>query len=308
MSILLAVLNFFVWSSVFSLSKIAVQLSSVIFFISIRLILSGSILLVYAFIRYKKACFTTLKENVLVISLFGLLTYYFANIFENWGLRSLTSSKACFIYSLTPFFSALLSYIHLKEQMTVKKWIGLLIGFLGFLPILSLQPGQTSIFRSNFFLISLPDLAVLLATFLSSYGWVILKVLTHKKKHLKISIITGFSMLISGIVASIHALCTNEFIKNGADPYLFIKIVFILTITSNIICTNIYGILLKKHSATFLSLIGILSVFFSSIHGYIFLGEKPSSILFISSFVIALGIWLFHKSEKEQKILLETIS
>jgi len=151
----------------------------------------------------------------------------------------------------------------------------------------------------------LPDLSLLLATFLSLYGWVILKELTHKKKNINITTINGSSMLIAGLIASIHAFLTHSYLIKGANPYTFIQMLIVLTLISNIICCNLYGILLKKHSATFLSFIGILCIFFSAIHGYIFLGEKPSTTIFLSSFIIALGIWLFYKSEQHQTSLLK---
>ena len=71
--------------------------------------------------------------------LITILSIYLTNILEFWGLQHLSAAKTCFIYSISPFFAAIFSYIHFGEKMNAQKSIGMFIGFLGFIPTILMQ-------------------------------------------------------------------------------------------------------------------------------------------------------------------------
>lgn len=73
-----------------------------------------------------------------------------------------------------------------------------------------------------------------------------------------------------------------------------------MTFISNIICYNVYGLMLKKYTATFLSFVGLLSPIFASLNSWVLLGERPSWIIFASTTVVALGLWMVYQAELKQ--------
>ena len=93
----------------------------------------------------------------------------------------------------------------------------------------------------------------------------------------------GSSMFIGGI----FALITSYFVDSwgplpvAAGNYLpFLQQTLLMTLISNIICYNLYGMLLRKYTATFLSFVGLLSPIFASLNGWIFLEKSlPSRTL-----------------------------
>jgi drug/metabolite transporter (DMT)-like permease len=300
MSFLLIVGLYATWTSSFAIGKMTLLYTSPIFITSIRMLLAGFILIAFLYIRKRKNLKITLSQ-LFPILILAVLSIYLTNILEFWGLQHLSAGKTCFIYSLSPFFSAIFSYLHFKEKMNLKKSIGMIIGFIGFIPVLLVQSGSENLFGGISF-ISWPELAVMGAALFSVYGWVLLRILV-KKNSLSPITANGYSMLIGGAIALIHSLLVDKWsptpiVAGGVFPV--IQGTLVLTFLSNIVCYNLYGWLLKKYTATFLSFVGLLSPFFASLTGYIFLGESPSWIIFASTIVVGSGLLLVYQAELKQ--------
>lgn len=87
--------------------------------------LGGSILLAYQYF-YAHKHFRYKRKHIkyyLRLILFGI---YITYILRFWALAHMPSFKACFLYNISPFFSAFYSYIFFKEKMT-KKTMGWII-------------------------------------------------------------------------------------------------------------------------------------------------------------------------------------
>ncbi len=132
---LYVLLLYALFASVFTIAKTALEHVQPLFLIGTRMFFAGFVLLSYQFL-VKKQTLSLGRKTWWRLILLAIFNIYLTNVCEFWGLRYLTSFKTCFIYSLSPFLSALFSYFLFSEKLTSKKWIGLVIGFLGFLPIL----------------------------------------------------------------------------------------------------------------------------------------------------------------------------
>lgn len=288
------------WSSVFSLGKIALQYSPPIFLTGFRMALAGLLILLYLSFRNRTFFNLNLKQWFSLGAL-AFFSIYITNILEFWGLQYLTAAKTCFIYSLSPFFAALFSYIHFKEKMTARKWIGLGIGFLGFIPVITTQSGSEELLNA-FSYFSWPTLAIMGAALTSVYGWVILRLIV-KDQSVSPLMANGTSMLIGGALALIHSLFVDNWnplpiVSLQIGPFL--QSTLIILLVSNILCYNLYGLMLRKYTATFLSFIGLLSPIFASINGWLFLGESFSWQIFLSTAIVSLGLWIVYQAELKQ--------
>ncbi len=299
MSVFLIVAMYAVWSSVFSLGKLALTFSSPIFLTGFRMMLAAILLLGYLAIR-KRSQFKMEKKQWISLFLLGFFSVYLTNICEFWGLQHLSAAKACFIYSLSPFFAAFFSYIYFKEKMNRKKWIGLGIGFIGILPVLFTQTGSEELFQTNF--LSLPTLSVMAAVLFSVYGWILLRV-NLKNTEISPLMANGISMLFGGALALIHSFFADTWspipIQAGHSGEV-IRGVIIMTGLFNIVCYNLYGLMLRKYTATFLSFMGLLSPIFASLNGWLFLGEPLSWTIFLSTFIVSSGLSLVYYAELKQ--------
>ena len=292
---------FALWSLAFPIGKYMLNFSTPIFLTGIRMILAGTILLIYLFLR-RQAPKTLSKKQLLALTMLALLSIYFTNILELWGLSKLSASKTCFIYSLSPFIAAILSYLHFNEKITTIKYVGIGIGMIGFLPIILNENNTSNMLFFSLQTIGLPELAIVGAAFLSVYGWVILRIIV-KNENVSPLFANGYSMLIGGILALLTSYFTDNWspipIVKGSFTELAKSLIF-LTLISNIICYNLYGYLLKKYTATILSLFGLMSPIFTSIHSYLLLGENISPKIILSTLVVAFGLFIVYNEELKQ--------
>lgn len=294
MGILSVISLYLLWSSSFPIGKWLLNYSTPVFLTGFRMFFAGLLIALFILIR-NRGLPKLSKKQWLSLGLLGLLSIYLSNVFEFYGLRSLSAAKTCFIYSLSPFLAALLSFIHFGEKMTKAKWAGLMIGFLGFIPSLDLSSDLK-------FSLSIPEIAVILAVVTSVYGWIILRMMV-KENEISPLIANGFSMLFGGMMALGHSFLIETWNPIPMDlkhlPSVFGGIAA-MTIISNFICYNLYGMMLKRFTATFLSFFGLLSPIFASFNAWILLNESPSFKILLSTTIVSFGLWLFYKTELKQ--------
>ncbi len=304
MSIPIVIIMYAVWSSVFSLGKMTLQYCPPLFLTGARMLIAGVLLLAFLAI-FKRSSFKLNRIQILSIALLAFFSIYLTNALEFWGLQYLSAAKTCFIYSLSPFFAALFSYLHFNEKMNKRKWLGLGIGFLGFIPVLLTQTGSEELLNA-FSFFSWPTLAIMGAALCSVYGWVVLR-LVVKDHAISPLMANGASMLLGGLIAFGHSFLVEDWnplpvqVQNFAP---FIQGTLLMTLVSNIICYNLYGVLLKRFTATFLSFMGLLSPIFASLNGLIFLGEPISWTIILSTGVVSLGLWIVYRAELKQGYIL----
>lgn len=300
-------LLFAVWSLVFPLSKWMTEHGSPLLLTAMRMVFAGLILCVYIFFKNRNA-FVMSKRGWISVFLLAFLNVFLSNALEMWGIARISAAKACFIYSFSPFFTAFLSYLHFKEKMTPKKWLGLCIGFFSCLPPIFMS-GSEGIFASSQ-ISYLPELSVVLAAFFAVWGWVLLRIVV-KDENISPMSANGSSMLLGGLFSCIALFAwdgSSGFSLNSGSIGKLSAMIVLVTFISNILCTNFYGYLLRTYTATLLSLFGLLSPFFASIHSWILLGEAPSLLILASSCMTIAGLFIVYQEEKKQGYLKQELS
>lgn len=297
--ILLVIILFALFASIFSLQKISLNYSEPFFLIGFRMAFSGLLLLIYSFYKFNivkivKSIKVTHIKFFIYLSVFNI---YLTNVFEIWGLNNMSSAKACMIYSLSPFITAIVAFFILKELLTKKKIFGLMLGFLGLVPMLFLKTYE-EFNVGKVFAFSFSEIALILSVLFSVLGWIFLK----KIITLGYSFIfaNGVSMSIGGIIILFHSFLFGE--AWNPFPVLNIKYflfyTFITCIISNVICYNLFGYLLKYFSTTFMTFSGLMTPFFASFFGWMFLNEIITWHFFLSILLFFLGLIIFYKEEK----------
>ena len=294
------VLLYALFASVFTASKQALEYAPPFFLVGSRMMIAAVSMLAFAAF-FKKESIKIKPGSLKKLLGLALFNIYLTNVFEFWGLQYLTSFKTCFIYSLSPFLSALLSYFVLSEVMTKRKWTGLIVGFLGFIPILLSKTSQEEL-AGDFLIFSWAELAVIGACVASVYGWILLRQLINEEGYTPFSA-NGLSMLIGGGLALTHSLFTEDWnptpIHGPIMP--FIECTIFLIVVSNCIAYNLYGYLLKRFSATFMSFAGLTTPLFSALFGWIFHAEVPTISFYISFLIVFFGLFLFYQEELSKR-------
>jgi len=288
------------WSSVFAFGKGILTLTTPLFLTASRMIIAGVLMLGFLAWR-KRSSFKLNKRQWGSIGVLALFSIFLTNILEFWSLQYLTAAKTCFIYSLSPFFSAFFSYFHFKEKMNKRKWIGMLIGFLGVIPVLVTQTGSEELFNA-FQFFTWPTLAIIGAALFSVYGWIILRLIV-KDHEISPIMANGSSMFLGGILALVSSLLLdpwNPIPVTAGKMGPFVLGTLGMTFLYNVICYNVYGWMLKRFTATFLSFMGLLSPIFASFSGWMFLGEPLSWQIFLSTGIVSIGLWIVYQEELKQ--------
>lgn len=294
------------FASVFTIAKTGLTHVEPFFLVGTRMMLAGIILLSYQFF-VKKQTFSFNRQTWRRLIFLAVFNIYLTNVFEFWGLRYLTTFKTCFIYSLSPFLSALFCYFLFSERLTSKKWIGLMIGFLGFMPILLSQTSSEEQTGQLFFF-SWAELAVMVAAICSVYGWILLKQLVNENQ-LSPLMANGMSMFIGGTLALGHSFSVENWDPLPVTNYpIFVECTILLILISNLICYNLYGSLLKQYSPTFMSFAGFTTPLFTALFGWFLLDEIVTWPFYLSFLIVFTGLLLFDQEELKQSYQLATLS
>jgi drug/metabolite transporter (DMT)-like permease len=292
--IFIAIFEYAILASTFTISKVAVGYADPLFLIAVRMLCASPLMLLID--RYQKGTTNFIEKNdIKKIFLIGIFHIAIPFIGEFWALQFVSSAKTAIIYALTPFFAAILSYVLLKQKLSMLQIIGLSIGLLGLLPIV-ISHDELLQSAGEILMISLPEAVLIIAVISASYAWFLVSDLM--KKGYGISRINGSAMFIGGLISLILWFFLGESgqaIKG--NPWSFIGWTFLLIVVANIISYNLYGWLLKHMSITLMSAIGFFTPVFASIYGYVLLNEELGLSHIFALIMIGTGIWLFYREE-----------
>jgi drug/metabolite transporter (DMT)-like permease len=292
----LVILLYALCASMFTISKFVLGYSQPIFFMAMRMIGAGVLLGGYYIFRAKKAIAqyaqSTLSDWFLFVQII-LFHVYITYICDLCALQQLTSIESSFIYNLSPFLSALFSYIWFAERMTSKKWMGLLLGFSSLLPDLITEPVR---FSHKLY----PLIITFIAVVSSAYGWVIVRKLVKDRGYSPIYV-NSIGMFCGGLAALITSYITESWVSSPVSNWsFFIQGTLLIIVVSNLLFYNLYGFLLTFYTATFLSLAGFLCPFFTALFGYFILHEPIPHYFIISNILVCIGLLVFYQEEIKQ--------
>ncbi len=305
--IILVLLVHVAFSMIFPIGRAVAPIASPIFFTAVRMLLAGTALLVYHYLRYGFS--KGLKMAAWPILGFSMTGIFLTNVPEFWGLQYLPAAKAAFIYSLSPFAAAVFSYFFFNEVMTLNKLLGMAIGLFGFGVMIAVHsPGEIPFNAVGYF--SYPELALICAAFASAIGWIIMR---HKvqKNHCTVIEALGFSMILGSCLSfacsflwepwnpvPIYEFPTHFLSFTG---YLFLAIFF-----SNLIGYVLYTELLKTYTATFLSFAGFTEPLVAAFTGWLFLGESITWYFLLSATLVFFGLYIFYLEELRQGYIVKS--
>lgn len=288
------------FATVFPLCKIAFNnYIEPIFFTSVCLMLAGTVLLAYQYVKDKNKIVWK-KEHTIPLLMLIVCNIFLTNVCERWGLQYLTSVKTAFIYNLSPFFSAILSYFLLSERMTLIKWLGFLIGFLGFIPFFIEKSAQESA-SGCFLFCSWAELALVTASISTVIGWIGMRKLVLLGYCPVVA--NGISMFMGGLMILPVSMVLEPWTPVPVSDWFHASFYIMLTTCiSYIIAYNMYGYLLSRYTATFLTMAGLTSPLFTAFFGWILLGETISWTFAFSMIMVSIGLYLFYSQELKSEV------
>ncbi|MBT5014990.1 DMT family transporter [bacterium] len=288
---------FAILASAITTNKMILRDLPAIFFVGIRMIPAGILLLGYVLIKHRdENLVKKIQQHYKPFAIATLFTTFFPALCKAYALKHTLSSKVALIGSLDPFITAIYVYFIFGEKLTWNKLIGITLGFVGSIILMKYHSSQVKSIEVFGFL-SLAELAALGSVVLSRFGWIYVQKLLRTKQFSPTEI-TGVTMLVGGALALSTALVFGE--GTPANINLSPKLLLLLSYTifiGNVIGYNLYARLLKHHSSTFVALAGFTTPLFVYLYGWLILGEPLYHSFFVSAGITFIGLLIFYRSE-----------
>lgn len=286
-----------IFAATFSLGKIMLNYGPPIYLVGLRMSIAGILLLAYQhFFTNQRLKFH--KEHLLLYLQVVMFSIYIPYILRFWGLKYMPSYKASLLYNLGPFISYVLGYFFYAERITWHKVIGLIIGFLGLLPTL-MANAPTEEAAGGISFLSWPELSIIASVSSLAYGWIVLRKLIKDHRYPP-ALVNGMSMFIGGL----FALITSYLVESQScivDSAHFFVILALIILFSNVIGHNLYGLLLRYYTPTFLAFASFLTPIFAALYGWMFLSETIAWHFYLSTVMVFAGLAIFYHGEMKEK-------
>jgi drug/metabolite transporter (DMT)-like permease len=265
-----------------------------LFLMVMRLLCAGILLLIGSLLFDRPRIAYTNKHGMLFVQkiLFGSYLKY---MLKYWALLHMSAIKMSLLLYCTPFFMAFFAYCVDKERISLQQLCGLVVAFIGVIPILFVQD-QSFFISSSENLYLIPELAVMGAVISHSYGMQCTQQLVKKYEY-PATFVSAIGALIGGLLAYVTALYMHDPMII-ADKYQFFSGFFVLIFVCNIVCNTWYIRLLKKHSTTFLSLSDYLNPLFVAVYSWFLLGETITWQYGYAALCISCGLYIFSAKKK----------
>ena len=267
------------WSSAFITTKPIVDYSDPFAALCFRFLIVA--LGFYFFSLFSKQKILFVAKNILPSISTGILFhgFYLGGVFYSISI-GLPAGIAALIVTLQPILTNALAGPILNEKITWRKWLGILLGFVGAALVIGFDIGKS--------LPSLGIIAVIISLFAVTFATLWQKKISN---NLPLSV-SNMYQAIGGFL--FHLTIIIFFIQK---PFITFSTTFIIAISHQIFLVSfgaftILMFLIKKNSAS-----KTVSVFFlipptSAIMAWIFLGENLNMIDIFGFIIATLGVYI----------------
>lgn len=285
-SYLFATVSILLWSTSATVSKLLLNSLNSMQVLVISSFFSFSFLLTVNIINGNIKHLREYKINDYIqIFGIGILGTFLYNLFYYLGIKKMQASQAFIINYLWPIMTVVFACIILKEKITIKKIIAILLSFLGVVIVTG---------NGNFFNIDRNTLIGALYCFLAATSYGLFSVLNKKKNYnnfLRMMLFYFFTFIIS----LLYVLISKEtFVPQISQ---LIGLMWIGIFTSAIGFTS-WVMALEKGDTAKISNLAYITPFLSLIWIALILKEKISIFSIIGLIVIVLGIIIQLKDKR----------
>jgi|TARA_B000000609_G_scaffold141648_1_gene120627 drug/metabolite transporter (DMT)-like permease len=266
------------WSSAFITTKPIVDNSDPFSALAFRFFLVA--IGFYFFSLYSKNSIIIKRDNLIESVLSGVLFhgFYLGGVFFSISI-GMPAGIAALIVTLQPILTNVLSGPFLNEKITIKQWIGALLGFVGAILVLGFDLG------SKIPVLGLVATVIALISITTSTIW-------QKKLSNKLPLsVSNFYQAAGGCL--FHVLVVIFFAK----PFINFSTTFILAMSHQIFLVSfgaftILMFLIKKNSASKTVSIFFLIPAVSAFMGWFFLDEILTKIDLVGFLIASTGVYI----------------
>lgn len=281
------------WGSAFPCIKIGYSLFNIasadsytqILFAGIRFILAGLLALIIGSVLSRKSLIPHNNSwlKILRLSLLQTVAQY---VFFYIGLAHTTGVRSSIVEGTNVFVAILVaSLLFRQENLTFKKIIGSIIGFLGVVLVSTFGVQITS---GNYFM---GDLFVFISTFAYAFSSVLLKRYSVDENPI---VLSSYQFIVGGLIMTIIGFIfggrLNTFTFSG-----FLMLLYLAFVSA--VAYSLWGLLLKHNPISKVAVFGFMNPVCGVILSAIMLNEGSTIGItsFVSLILVCLGIYIVNK-------------
>ena len=271
-----------IWGSAFMFIKISAVDFGPILLVTLRLLIAGLVFMPFLLRKKKRSLFRAYLPAILIIAIVSNAIPFTMFAYASLGA---TSNMLGILNGTTAFLTTIIAYFWLKEAVTSKQIIGLLLGFVGVLILVNPSNGSTTLIASMCAMIGSLCYAFN-AAYLQKY---------HSNSD-KIVLI-GWSMLFGGFFM-IPLASFN--LPNSMPDTNSVLALFWLAVISTGVGYLAYVRLIDRIGAVKTVTLTYLLPVFSIIWGAIFLKEQITFFIFGGFIFVMMGMYFANTSNKSK--------
>jgi drug/metabolite transporter (DMT)-like permease len=288
----LLVLAMLFWSGNYVIGKAVVATVPPITLAYVRWLLAFCIFLPFCWAELK-----TFRDEIrrhwlffVVLGATGIIGY---NIFQYLAVKYTTAINATIINSSTPIFVAIASYVFMKDRLSPLQAFGISISFFGVTSIIT-QNNWMQVFSMTY---NIGDFMMLLGVWLNT---VYLLILRKKGKLVPPKVLFICSIFGGLVVAFPLFVWENSTLGTGwisqLNHYHFWSLLY-LGIFPTILAMLFYNRGIMEIGPVKTAIYANLTIVFTAILGFFFLGERLNPAHFLGAALIITGVWLTNKKQ-----------
>ena len=282
-AVILVVILSIIWGSSFILMKEGLKAYSPIQVASMRIFIAALVFAPYLITQLKKV------KQLKFIILFALLEIGIPPYLYTFAQTKVDSSTAGILNSLVPLFTLIAGFLIYKIEVNFLKIAGVLVGLLGAVMLIFLNPSKAGTLDFS----NILGLLIVLATLMYGIGGNILK------EHLgdvSSTLVTAVAFVTMGIPAGILLFSTDILSIPISEPENLraLGAITALSLFGSALAIILFNVLIKISNALFGSFVTYFIPFIAILWGIVD-HEAISYVHFLSLLVILSGIYIANK-------------
>jgi len=255
------------------------------FFITLLRAVIASLCIMPVFLKQRHYSIKKIFFEVVPITVFSSINFAFYYI----GMQYTTVNASAVMYAATPLLVVIISSLTIREYISTKKIVGIIIGFLGIMSILLLP----SIGRGDIGFGTLKGNALLLVAIL---GWAFYNVgsryLANVKKYPPL-FITAISMFSTAVLLAVVNIFVphHSNMKELLNPVVITNLLY-LGFFVTVVTYGLFQWAIQHLSSTTASLTNYLQPIFAFYFAWIFLGERITIAFLLGSLLVLVGVFI----------------
>lgn len=284
---LLLILGILFWSGNYVMGRAVVAVVPPITLAYLRWLVALIVFLPFSY-REVRESWDFIRKEWRFFTLMGMTGVLGFNIFQYLAVKETTAINATLINAAGPVFTAVAAYVFLKNKLSFRQITGIVISFLGVIAIITgnhpLQLADMTLNRGDLMMLG----AVLVNT-------VYLLTLRTKGTQVSPRLLFTASVMLGLVAAFPLPVLENIFYRGdwlaNLRPAHFLSLIY-LGIFPTILSMLFFNRAILDMGPVKTSIYLNLSIVFTSILGYIFLGEGLELPHLLGGSLVVTGVWL----------------